>query len=419
MALASALAAVFAYHVAIADAARPVAQIELQLPGEGPARLCLERSRPARHLSGLERAQDDETCFLAPERRVRYTIDLAATGGRSHDPDDVMLAEGGAVFNAQSILLLPDEPRDADVVIEVSLPAGATFAAPFEKDGERWRTTARQVRCGAYLAIGKLRALGEVAAPSGGSLLLFAFGAVPAAGDAGLRDWLGPPFEASAKFWHGLPQKILCILVPVDEGDEGGVFGSVLREERPSLVLWYGARTPAKKFAGGWVAFHELFHLGQPPLAHRVPWFTEGSATYYQTILRSRSGALPAAEMWSDLADMAREHCDFDEPLADASRALRKTHHFREVYWGGACACLRIDLSIRARSAGRRSLDDELRALVAAGKEGDLTEEALLAHLDAATGGLASKAVQRKPEPIGPLLQSVDEKTRQAIFGRR
>ena len=37
------------------------------------------------------------------------------------------------------------------------------------------------------------------------------------------------------------------------------------------------------------------------------------------------------------------------------------------VYWGGAIFCLLADVAIRERTGGKRSLDDALRAVVAAG----------------------------------------------------
>src|SRR4029079_12235575 len=46
---------------------------------------------------------------------------------------------------------------------------------------------------------------------------------------------------------------------------------------------------------------------------------------------------------------------------------LDGTTSWGRVYWGGGSFCLLADVAIRERTAGKKSLDDALRAVVAAG----------------------------------------------------
>ena len=48
-------------------------------------------------------------------------------------------------------------------------------------------------------------------------------------------------------------------------------------------------------------------------------------------------------------------------------QGLDNTHTWGRTYWGGALFCLLADLEIREKSENRRSLDDALRGVLAAG----------------------------------------------------
>jgi hypothetical protein len=48
-------------------------------------------------------------------------------------------------------------------------------------------------------------------------------------------------------------------------------------------------------------------------------------------------------------------------------RGLDNTHTWGRTYWGGALYCLLADLEIRERTSGKRTLDDALRGILAAG----------------------------------------------------
>jgi hypothetical protein len=192
-----------------------------------------------------------------------------------------------------------------------------------------------------------------------------------------------------ADFYGGLPGgRAHVILVPVPGERDPGVFGAVLRRGPPSVVLYFGAAAPEASFRGEWVAFHELFHLGNPNNEGRIPWFIEGFTTYYQDVLRARAGVRSAAEMWGDLHDGLRRHCDPVDgvPLLTESRRLRESHRYTRVYWGGACLALFLDVAIREASGNRDSLDQVLLRLRQAGARRPLSEDDIIAALDRAAG---------------------------------
>jgi len=153
-------------------------------------------------------------------------------------------------------------------------------------------------------------------------------------------------------------------------------------------VLFFGSQAPDAAFASDWVAPHELFHLTNPHLQTRIPWFTEGFTTYYQDVIRARAGARPPAVMWADLLANVEDACGSThlQTLRSVSGQLRVTHQYLRVYWGGACTALVLDVALREVSRNARSLDDLFRELRARslGPDGPLDEGQVIAAFHAA-----------------------------------
>lgn len=103
-------------------------------------------------------------------------------------------------------------------------------------------------------------------------------------------------------------------------------------------------------------------------------------------MLRARAGALSVEEGWSDLWEGIQRHCQGDGPsLRSESERLRQTYHYSRVYWGGACLAMLIDVEIRHKSRGKRSLDDVLVELRTRSLKEPLDEEAVIEVLEQAT----------------------------------
>jgi predicted metalloprotease with PDZ domain len=117
---------------------------------------------------------------------------------------------------------------------------------------------------------------------------------------------------------------------------------------------------------------------------------SEGLATYYQNVLRARSGRLSAQQAWSELDSGflrgSKEATDLT--LAEATERMYRSGLFMKVYWSGTAIMLMADLHLRQLSNGTQSLDTALAALggccLDSPREWDGAE--LFAKLDALTG---------------------------------
>ncbi len=365
----------------------------------GTTAVCLDMG-DGRHLHDLRMGDralaadpDDPCCFPLPpsarEVALSYRFDLAGLA-RARDPDLAVRFDETYVLGDRAVLLRP-EPLPASGAIEVAfrLPPGAAVVAPWPRAADGcFRLDWAQYDGGSYLALGRVATLGEVAVAGGGAAVAVVERPFRAA-RATLLGWVERALAAVAAFYREVPgRRVTVILIPVDS-DEPGVFGSTLRRGFPSVALLFGARAADAAFDDEWVAPHELFHLGNPRVAKRLPWLSEGFTTYYEHVLRGRRAPATAAARWRELADGVRRRCSPDRgvALAEESRRLGETHHYPRVYWGGACLALRLDVAIRRASGGKRSLDDVMRELRRAGEAAPLDEAAVLAAFDRAAGG--------------------------------
>ncbi|MFO0598321.1 MAG: hypothetical protein U0228_23655 [Myxococcaceae bacterium] len=409
LALLVALAATPAVEFTVtADLEKSVLQIELDLRDWKGECLCLDKD-VADALSGLGPHPKREDCFLAPEKRpVKYQVSLSKLRRRYDDPDFAAHLGPAWMFHDATFLLRPDE-FEGDYRVRFVLPSGATVATPWpqEKDGT-FVVSEDQFDVGSYVALGKLRTLG-VLELEGFSARVTLVDEPRAATDAQLLAWVKGALTAHGKFYRGSPthgaRPIHVVLAGVKSSD-AGVFGSVLRRGEPSVMLLFGNEATSG-FESDWVAFHELFHLGNPPTRGRFPWITEGLTTYYTELLRARAGVLPPEQVWGTLADSFRDYCSPNgTSLADHSRELSRTWQYQRVYWGGACLWFQVDVEVRKKSKGARSLDDVVREL----REGDaLDEDGLVAALDKAAGSpIATVALKREKKfDVEPLLKSL------------
>ncbi len=390
----------WSYTIRASDLATGILSIELALHGfSSPLRLCADMRDAAPSVRGLARASDDPDCFevAAPAAGpfvVNYQVDLHDLSHRHGDPDWAARAGDDYVFNDESVLLRPDPmPDDAAIDITFDVRDGVGIAAPWkqlDQAGRHFQSSSRQYDAGSYVALGHLQRLPSLDA-QGCSFEVVLLGGAHRASTKALQSWVARAGRAVAEFYRGVPTgHALVVLLPVAGASEGGVFGSTLHRAAPSSVLFFGADAADAQFEHDWMATHELFHIGNPRLATRVHWFNEGSATYYQDVLRARAGQERASAIWSDLYDGFRRFC---EPagtppmsLADESEGLRKLHHYTRVYWGGACLLFRADVAIRERSEGRTGLDDVLRELLKRSQARPLEESELIDAIDEAAG---------------------------------
>jgi hypothetical protein len=429
------------FVVTISDLARGLAEVTWTVRGFGPARplrVCADMDEAERFVRSIVRLEGSPQANRAPTSKplprdgacwrvpgadprgvvLRYTYDLRDLAAHHGSPDYAQRIGDTYIFNDETLLLRPDPlPRDDGapeprIRIELQLPPGVQVATPWQRlpgPGQHYAQTAAQFDRGSYVTIGTIEDLGELKLPHTTVQIVTLPANRRMSADA-LRNWVNQAMTAIDGFYGPLtPPRILVNLIPVPGSTHSGLFGSVLRPLYPSAIIYFGGACPGIDKAQEWVVVHELFHTGNPWTRRKIPWFIEGFTTYYQDVLRARTGALTAAAAWGDLWDGFRRHCDPSDgsSLKDESDQLNSNYHYNRVYWGGACLAFFTDVTIRERSQGKQSLDDLMRELRVRSQRAQLDEDEILAALDQAAGGKQVSGWLRgqKPLPLRERLQ--------------
>jgi hypothetical protein len=159
--------------------------------------------------------------------------------------------------------------------------------------------------------------------------------------------------------------EVQLLVIPGARGNDPVPFAYVLRGGAPAAHFFINQRRPASEFLTDWSAVHELSHLLLPYIRPEDAWLSEGVASYYQHVLRARSGMIAAAQAWQDL-HIAFRRGGKSLPhvtLADATERMYRNGAFMRVYWEGAAIMLLADQRLRSRTDGRQSLDSALQRL--------------------------------------------------------
>src|SRR5262249_5325506 len=182
-----------------------------------------------------------------------------------------------------------------------------------------------------------------------------------AVGEAAVLDWIRNSANVVAKYYGFFPvERVLLLVLP--GGGNGFGYGKTLGNGGASILLPIGLATTARELDEDWMLVHEMVHLGFPSVPRQHLWLEEGIATYVEPFARARAGRLSVEEAWRGLMR------GLPNGLPErGDRGLDNTHTWGRTYWGGALYCLLADLEIRERTAGKRSLDDALRAILSAG----------------------------------------------------
>ncbi|MGE0191011.1 MAG: hypothetical protein AB7T63_03125 [Planctomycetota bacterium] len=178
---------------------------------------------------------------------------------------------------------------------------------------------------------------------------------------AGIEGWLRAAARAVAGL-HGrfpVPQ-VRVVVKPGGTSRDPVIFGQAVRREEERLDLILCRTATDDELPGEWIAIHEMTHLAFPRIDRTDAWINEGFVTYYQEVLRTRAGFQSEPEGWGMLADgFARGATrGSGRSLAEESRLMQRTHGYWRVYWGGAAMALDMDLELRRRTGGKRTLDD-------------------------------------------------------------
>jgi hypothetical protein len=316
---------------------------------------------------------------------LHYRADLHAIA-QEHKPDVGWQMGEDFIAAPQLWLLRPDVQADADAELSIELPKGWSISAPWRglehrEVSARTISTTEVPRAGndtsgptQYFRIPNTPAdwssavafghFGEerIALP-GGQLRLAILAGVGADDRAKLRAWLDRVAKASLSAYGRLPlADVQVLMIPVSGGRSAVVFGQSVRGQGNALELLIDPTRPAEEFADDWTAVHELSHLMHPYLGDRGAWLAEGLATYYQNVLRARSGMLTPAQAWDRLYQGFQRgaKAQSDETLDAVAQNMHRSHAFQRVYWAGAAYWLTVDRDLRRDTGGAMNLETAL-----------------------------------------------------------
>lgn len=305
--------------------------------------------------------------FAAPTRdaRLHYRVDLESTA-KASESFDVALRRGKTMIAPVSTWLARPEPlyTDLPVTLNVTTPPGVAFTTGLSRAADGYQLEANEIPVATYSLFGSYA--GEAfSMPGRGETahveLAIADGHLDV-GNAEVTRWVEDSAREVAKFWHGFPMpRALVTVIPVPDRDRV-VFGKVLPESSPGIVVLVGEHATREALYDDWILVHELFHLGVPSFSGEGKWFDEGLATYFEPLIRARAGWRSEESVWREFVRAMPQGLETLE-----TRGLERAETFAGIYWGGAIVVMLADIEIRRATNGARGLEDGLRGVLAAG----------------------------------------------------
>ena len=336
---------------------------------------------------------------------LRYTVSLpmvAKVGGATLDAH-------GALLNPGMVLLHPPAwPAQARVTVRFDAPDGVQVLTPWAPDASGRRVVDRTMAYqGSRIAVGRYPAL--TVQEAGATFEVAVLPGQRRATDEGIRAWIRRAARTVSDLFDGrfpVP-RVLVVVVPSRASVDPVQFGRTEQAGGGNVTLYLSAAAADASLPDEWVAVHEFTHLGMPWMSSKETWLSEGFVTYYQEVLRGRSGHLTEQQAWEKLqAGFNRgRRSGTGRRLVDESRMMHQTHAYHRVYWGGAALALAADVAIRRHARGTKSLDDVMRHWHRTFPKGrPIPASDLLAAADrmlgfSACSGLARRFLARKDFP--------------------
>lgn len=214
----------------------------------------------------------------------------------------------------------------------------------------------------------------------------FAPGIDPQRADA-LRGWLAETAAATLSAYGRLPLTDATVRVrQTNRRSNSPVpWGQTVRRGSVAVLLYVRADAGIEELRADWTAVHELSHLFHPYLGEDGRWLAEGLASYYQNVLRARSGLLDEAEAWRRLdGGFGRGR---DETSGLRLDELSRSHRGRmRVYWAGAAYWLEMDLALRRSGSSLDAVLERYSDCCLQGS-GEVAPQDFVAQLDRIAGG--------------------------------
>lgn len=300
--------------------------------------------------------------FTARSGKLSYTFDLDRLASKGGGFDSAARVGDSFLAPLSSVLLVP-EPLSTEipVTLRIEAPAELSVATGLMRGDQpnSYRLMAHEIPVATYLAFGKLE-LRRLDVSGGALEIVKLDGPLDRSFDE-VSEWIATSAAAVRDFYRVFPVPRASVFVIPAAGRGSVVFGKVLPESAPGILLVVGQHAPRRELYSDWILVHELFHLGFPSFFEEGKWLDEGLATYYEPIIRVRAGLYTQREMWDELEKSLPQGLP-----AYTKTGLEQADDFRGIYWGGALACLEADVEARKRRLDR-GLEVGLRALRDAG----------------------------------------------------
>jgi M61 glycyl aminopeptidase len=282
------------------------------------------------------------------------------------------------LFGPEYWLLRSDTQNDAGSDVDIELSPGWSLSTPWRERGARdgklrFHIPNTPTDWSAEVAIGPFHE--ERIVLNGGVLRVAVLGDDDPAVRTKMTQWITRASQALLQVYGAAPvPEVEIKIVPINTAKfpksilsayagRGVWGGESSRGEGNSLQLGVDPSQPLSDFIDDWTAVHELSHLTHPYLGDDGSWLAEGLATYYQNVLRARSGLLTPAQAWERMANGFRENAKDrhgDMTLEEAARTMHRTHNFTRVYWAGTAYWLTVDRDLRRASGGQVGIDSAL-----------------------------------------------------------
>ncbi len=307
---------------------------------------------------------------VADDGCVIYRVDVSRPIERhDHTGGKVRRVGRDVAVSVGFWLWRPDRvDADTDVELAFELPEGISVSVPWlpVEGAERptYRLGHTPADWPAWTAFGRF-AEREVEV-AGSQLRIAVLDGSPPVDDASITEWIADAAGMVGGLYGHFPfPRAQVLVVPNARAREPTPFAFVARGGGPAVHFLINQRRPIEEFYDDWTATHEFSHLLLPFVDSSDAWLSEGIATYYQNVLRARSGRLTAQQAWSELnAGFGRGRSEArDLTLAEATERMFRSRFFMRVYWSGTAIVMLADIRLRQISNGAQSLDTALAAL--------------------------------------------------------